>query len=153
MKEVVSVTLKPNDLGRKFSKYAREIGDTTQANRELSIQLYSIVLRRFETAGASSGQPWTALKPGTAARKARDGYSPLPLTRTGILRASFFPGFYSKKEAGVRSRVPYASAHQEGVPERNLPARPMLPDKEEALEAAINVYENHIERARKRAGL
>ncbi len=153
MTDGVQITIKASEAIGKFKRYRQQITDFTKAHRELSIQLYGLVIRRFETAGASSGKPWAPLKPRTAASKARDGYSPLPLTRTGVLRASFFPGFYDAKGAGVRSRVPYAVYHQEGVPERNLPARPMLPSEKEVIKVAQKVYEDHAERAKKGADL
>lgn len=153
MTEQIQVIINASESLKKFKKYERDITDFTAANREVSVQLYSTVIRRFETGGSSSGRPWAPLKPRTAAAKAKAGYSPIPLTRTGVLRGSFFPGFYSAKEAGVRSRVPYAVYHQEGVSERNLPARPMLPDEKEVVKIATKVYEDHAARAKKRADL
>ena len=51
--------------------------------------LPEIIGRRFDTEGASSGNPWPALKPETIRQRGRQGFGPGPLlTRTGTLRAA-----------------------------------------------------------------
>lgn len=79
------------------------------------------------------------------------------LQDTGHLRQSF-AGFFDADEAGVGARSNAAHAdlsivHEYGDPSRNIPARPMLPPPEKALEWAIAVYQNHIASARSAANL
>lgn len=79
------------------------------------------------------------------------------LQDSGALRQSF-AGFFDDTEAGVGARSNTAHAdlavvHQEGDPGRNLPARPMLPPPELALDWALQVYQNHVDQARARAQL
>jgi hypothetical protein len=47
----------------------------------------------------------------------------------------------------------YAIAHQLGDPSRNLPARPMLPPVDFALQEATKVYEYEMQRLKQEAGL
>jgi phage gpG-like protein len=79
------------------------------------------------------------------------------LQDTGALRQSF-AGFFTPDEAGVGARSNAAHAdlsivHEFGDPSRNIPARPMLPPPDLALEWAIEVYQNHIAQARQSANL
>jgi phage gpG-like protein len=80
---------------------------------------------------------WAPLKESTAKQKARKGYSPLPLLRTGHLRQSFRP-FWTKEQAGVGSEVPYAQYHETGT--RTLPQRAMLPPERVASQYARQIY-------------
>ena len=63
----------------------------------------------------SSGRPnkWTPLTSSTAKQKSRKGYSPLPLIRTGRLRASISSKVMGNKLI-VGTSIPYARIHQYG---------------------------------------
>lgn len=79
------------------------------------------------------------------------------LQDTGALRQSF-AGFFDATQAGVGAQSNAAHAdlskvHEFGDPSRNIPARPMLPPPQLALDWAIEVYENHISQARQSANL
>lgn len=79
------------------------------------------------------------------------------LQDTGAMRQSF-DWFADNDQAGVGSVSSHEHAdltaiHQYGDPTRNIPARPMLPDREQALELAVAVYDWHIQNARDKAGL
>lgn len=79
------------------------------------------------------------------------------LQDTGALRQSF-AGFFTATEAGVGAQSNAAHAdlskvHEFGDSSRNIPARPMLPPPQLALDWAIEVYQNHIAQARQKANL
>lgn len=123
---------------RRISTLVRESGDRTQPNRQLAAQLTGWTLRNFQAGGGMQTPTWAPLKPSTAKQKARLGYSPLPLIRTGHYRQSFRP-FYDNDRAGVGSEVPYSKYHETGT--KHLPKRPALPSEQVALGYAMQIYE------------
>lgn len=86
--------------------------------------------------GKFSGAPWTMLSPAYAKWKYKHYPGQPILTRDGRLRDSLAWGgntlgpegvwVATKHYAQFGTSVPYAAAHQYGVPKRNLPARPFL---------------------------
>jgi phage gpG-like protein len=104
---------------------------------------FAVVQDMFSTSGTPrgeggrfSGAPWTSLTPLYAQWKYKV-YPGMPiLTASGTLRDSLVwtgaglgpQGIWEAMPGSVRfgTSVPYAGAHQHGVPERNLPARPFL---------------------------
>lgn len=131
-------------LEKLYGKLARPI----VANKAASIALYGQVIRNFDADGAMYGL-WAALAPATVRQKERIGKEKM-LVRTGHLRAGFVP-FHDDHNAGVRNEVEYAAAHQFGVPERNLPARNMLPPRDAVLETGIKVYQFYVAQAAREA--
>lgn len=123
---------------RRFSTLADESRDRTQPNRQLATQLTGWTQRNFQAGGGMQSPTWAPLKPSTAKRKAKLGYSPLPLMRTGHYRQSFRP-FYDNDRAGVGSEVAYSKYHEGGT--KNMPARPALPSEQVALGYAVQIYE------------
>jgi len=122
---------------RRFTTLADSARDRTQPNRQLATQLTGWVLRNFQQGGGMQTPSWAPLKPSTAKRKARLGYSSTPLIRKGHLRQSFRP-FYTSDEAGTGSEVPYSQFHETGT--QHLPQRAMLPNQTVALDYAVRIY-------------
>jgi phage gpG-like protein len=92
--------------------------------------LMGSVRRTFEAEGRPS--PWAPLSPKYAAWKARVWGTPI-LVRKGDLRDSlteegnpYMLLRITPRALQYGSTLPYFRAHQHGLPERNLPARPML---------------------------
>jgi phage gpG-like protein len=131
-------------------------------NEKIGVQLHGEVMRTFESEGATEGRPrWQDL-----ARKGRqryvtgsDGKRRLGefqtdykiLQDTGALRQSYFP-LFDKDSAGVGAvsgakHADLAPLHEFGVPARNLPARPMLPEPEYVLGVATTLYGMAIRRS------
>jgi phage gpG-like protein len=123
---------------RRFGVLAGESRDRTQPNRQLATQLTGWTLRNFQAGGSLQTPSWAPLKESTAKQKARKGYSPLPLTRTGHYRQSFRP-FWTNDTAGTGSEVPYSKYHETGT--KNLPQRAALPSEQVALGYAMQIYE------------
>lgn len=107
------------------------------------------VFRNFRDE-VGEGRPWVPLKPETIRRKKLRGYSKI-LQNTGALRQSFLP-FSDADEAGVgaiaiagapdKRRPDIAKFHQYGT--STIPARPMLPSREEALGIGVKIYQKHV---------
>jgi len=156
--KVIRVEVRDAQLQRRLTDLARYIADRNTPNKKASIDLYGFVARNFQQEGALVGG-WAPLAPSTVEDKAKHGYS-LILQNTGQLRQSFVP-FSDKEQAGVGAQrlsglsdgrpADLAAIHQEGA--GRIPARPMLPSREQALEIGIRVYDLHIEQARRKANV
>lgn len=118
-------------------------------HRQIGERLRGIVLRNFQYE-RNDGNKWAPLKPKTVKRKALDGYKKI-LQNTGQLRQSF-DKVWDENKAGVGAKgfvggkrpFELAAIHEFGVPQKGIPARPMLPSKALALETAIKVYNKYI---------
>lgn len=68
----------------------------------------------------------------------------------GDLRKSFLP-FWSNKNAGIGSKLKYSKTHEKGI--GNTPKRRILPKLGEVSADVRRVYNEHIEKAKKSAGI
>lgn len=149
------------ESARRIRKFARAMSPESRAiaNRQAGVQLHSDVIRTFQAQGATFGRSrWAALKAGgryvntKAKGKTRRFQTHYKILQdTGALRQSFV-SLYDSSLAGVgavsaKEHADLAAAHQFGVPSRNLPARPMLPTEERAMEVVSLVYRRMIEKA------
>jgi phage gpG-like protein len=135
---------------------SRSVKDRGSVHRKIAIQLFGWVQKNFLERGALQNRPWAPLSEGTLKQKRRKGFSDSPLIRTGNLRSSF-SGFSDNDSVGVGARasfgVDYARVHEEGSEERNIPARPMLPPREVALDIASKIYGIHLTALAQKEGL
>lgn len=136
--DLQKVSGKIENLAKKLKLYRRT------ANIAVSTQLYGWVIRNFDTEGSTFGG-WKELKPATVRAKAKEGKEKM-LVRSGTLRASFLP-FHSNDNAGIGSELEYSEYHERGVPDRNLPRRPMLPPRKVVLETGMRVYQFYVAKA------
>lgn len=146
----ISVTIKPvrasdKRAQAKLRELRRKVKNPSQANRRVSVWLLRWVHKNFKTEGGEVGG-WLPFKLGGRRRKggAIDASAKL-LQDTGRLRASFIP-FYSRTNAGIGSSLPYAEAHDQGLPGRGLPARRLLPrqDDNEVAKKVVEIYDFYI---------
>ena len=97
------------------------------------------IQRNFEEEGRP--ERWPPLSPGYALWKAARHPGRKILERTGALRSSIRVGIEPTVPAALvaSTDLPYAAAHQFGMPPRNLPPRPFLvltdEDREEVAQA------------------
>lgn len=131
---------------RRLEKLEQKIKDPSAANRQVSIWLLRWVNENFRTQGRRVGG-WQPFKLG--GRKLRDGTIDTGaklLQDTGRLRSSITP-FWSKSNAGVGSRLPYAEVHELGL--GHVPRRRILPDStdKDVTDAVIKIYDTYIRRA------
>ena len=159
---MISIEINFNDLPANLTEYIRAVKDTEVPNKKIGVALFEWVQTEFDGEGVAPGSPgpWAPLSEFTKKEKAAGGWSPKPLLRTGNLRQSFQP-FSTSDIVGIGAMASsflgpegdYASAHQEGRPERRLPARPMLPPTEVVLEIATRIYGLEIAKIGKETGL
>lgn len=135
-------------LLRRLERFRSQVQRPLEAHREISVAYYQFVIRNFQLEGRLTPRGWKALQPATIRYKRKRGYDK-KLVNTGELRGSFVP-FFTKETAGVKSDLSYAADHQFGVPSRNLPARPMLPNEKQSAEIAIKIYRKFIDKQVKR---
>jgi phage gpG-like protein len=131
---------------KRLERFLDEMANPTQANRQVSVQLYGWCIKNMRSEGELAGG-WEPLAPATVREKQRIGKEKM-LVRTGNLRSGFEP-FYSRENAGIRNAVPHAVFHHEGT--RTIPKRPLLPSRSEVLRIGLEVYGVYVARAAKRA--
>lgn len=132
----------------QLNKWAKQIAAApkvlAKASAHMAEEALDLVREGFENERAPSGSKWAPLK----SRKGKI------LQDTARLKNSFHRRAVSKNGFTIATGVKYASAHQKGVPSRNLPARPMtpssgrLPDRwlKQLLETASEVLSDHFDK-------
>lgn len=152
----ISVVINASNLGSALASLERSLKDRRVIHRQIGAQFFSWVQRNFDSEGGLRPEPWAPLAPSTVLEKARGGWSPKKLVRTGNLRNSFLP-FSDEDQAGVGARasfgVDYAQVHEEGSDDGRVPARPMLPPDDVAMGYVTRIYERFVVDSRGKAGL
>jgi phage gpG-like protein len=135
-------------LERRLTLYGAALQRPAEANRRVSIAFYGFVIRNFQREGSLVGG-WEPLAERTIQEKARLGKERM-LARSGTLKNSFVP-FHSATNAGVGSEVEYAQYLHEGT--KYMTARSLLPNRAQALEMGMRVYEAYVVSQARRVGL
>lgn len=105
--------------------------DLTVPFKEASLYMLGSVNRNFR--GGGRPRRWKSLSPAYLKRKLAQGYSPIPLTKTGHLLRSITRRA-ERKRFTLGTAVEYAAVHQFGGG-NNIPARPYLVFQKEDLKA------------------
>lgn len=112
------------EVTRQLDHYGKAIGNFRPVFTEFWKYHQRSIMRNF----AAEGRPdsWAPLQPATIADRLRRGYGAGPiLQRSG----SMMRGFYQKSsrtQYRVRNSRFYFAYHQDGAPDANIPARPMM---------------------------
>lgn len=128
------LTLNPRPLQLRLEALADRLSDLEGLLERVAPLAARAIERNFDAEGRPL--PWPPLAPATLRRKP-PGLK--ILERTGRLRRSI----RTRVEASaivLSTDVPYAAAHQFGVPRRRLPARPFLvltPEDQEEVAQAV----------------
>lgn len=135
-------------VAREMKRLAKAIGDTTRANRQVSVWLVRWVNSNFRSEGGKVGG-WVGFKNG--GRRIKGGgidTTAKLLQDTGKMRASFLP-FHSRRQAGIGSDLDRSVWHDAGLPNRSLPARRLLPNNTDTdvNRAVLKIYDVHLKRA------
>ncbi len=150
--EVVPIRGGAKPAIKKLRQLIRTVRDTRRPNKQVSIWLLRWVSRNFKTEGGKVGG-WAPLRPATiAARKKGPGSGrPKILRDTGALEKSI-NNFYSRRVAGVGSRLSYSARHDVGFPMDHIPRRRILPvaSDKDVTHAIIKIYDVYITRALQR---
>lgn len=154
MRGGISVEVRAEPASKGLRMLWQRIENREPINRKVGIQLYAWVMRNFDSGGREQEPSWAPLADSTLKQKARLGYSPQPLIRTGHLRQSFAP-FADDRQAGVGAQasfgVDYAELHETGT--SRFPARPMLPPERVAIQIATQVYDLELTAILREGGL
>lgn len=132
----IRISVDSGDADERFRRLRSRVTDLRPVFRgPIDKHVSSVFRRQFATEGGFGGRPWQRLKPETLAAKRR-----IRRERMGKLRR-FNRLWGSLVKVGPQSvrriraqsyergtRIPYAAAHQTGVPKRNLPKRQVVPD-------------------------
>lgn len=115
---------------RAFEATARQAEDLSVPLGEIGLRVIAAVGQQFETEGQWAGTPWAPLSD-KYARWKEQHYPGRPLlVRERIMRQQMLDPatslFVSPLQMMYQPESDIAIHHQEGVPERNLPARPMV---------------------------
>lgn len=147
---------------RTFETAEDRLRSLGPVNAAIAIELKKFVDENFDSDGKRR-QPEGWVPWAESTRKARERKNrrleakagqgsanpPRLLQDTRALRQSFLE-FYDDHEAGVgalstREHADLAEIHEFGSAARNIPARPMLPSPEQALEIGMRVYGLYME--------
>lgn len=114
--------------------------------KAMGLRLLSDVDKQFRTEGSHFGKKWAPLKESTIARRRR-GSSRI-LQDSGRLKTSFidFGVKINRTQGIIGSMVEYASDHEFGMADRNLPQRKILPTQAQAKKILIPFLEASIEK-------
>ena len=129
-----------------IGKVQAYLGKTVARAKDLRAPLMkggNVMLRSVDQNFKSAGRPnmWKPLSRVYGIRKIKQGYSPLPLTKTGQLRRSI-TFRVAQKKLSIGTSVPYARYHQFGT--RSLPSRPYLVFQREDLRRIETLIVQHI---------
>ena len=127
------------DVKVRLGKAIDRMADLTPAMKRASILMMGSINQNFQQSGRP--MPWAPLAYSTIKEKMRKGYSPKPLIRTGLLRASMAQNI-STKGFRIGTAVPYAKYHQLGT--KNIPARPYLVFQTQDIERINKVVTDHL---------
>lgn len=153
MAEGIQIEVHNQATSAALVSLASQLQNRRIPNKALAIQMSSWIARNFEAEGALN-QSWASLSPDYAKWKSKKfGEAKKILELSGHLRASYANFGYDDDTATVGTSLFYAAFHEQGVPEKNLPARPMLPTAEIALNDAVQVYRYYIDQSIRNAGL
>lgn len=130
----------------RLEKARKKIGDFGGPYARAAVFLDQWVQHNFKSEGGKVGG-WAPFSPVTL--RIIEGSDPgrMPaklLQKTGQLRASFLP-FATKRNAGIRSELPYARKHHEG--EGRLPERRLLPYRREVIKDVRAIMRDHVKEA------
>ncbi|MFQ5927628.1 MAG: phage virion morphogenesis protein [Terriglobia bacterium] len=137
---MLQLTLNPRPLELRLEALAERLSDLKGLLEGLAPLAARAIERNFDEEGRP--RPWPPLTPATLRRKP-PGLKILELT--GRLRRSIRTRVEGRALV-LSTDVPYAAAHQFGLPQRRLPARPFLvltrENQEEAARALAESFDS-----------
>src|SRR5690349_2875717 len=98
----------------------------------------------FSTQGAVIGEKWKRLSPYTVAQKARQGFPPDPLIRTGKMQRSF-TSIVSSNRAVVYNTASYFKYHQSNQPRKKIPRRVMMKLGEKQKQQVVKIFQRYLQ--------
>lgn len=146
----IQITSNSADIAARFRDLAQKLRNQNAANKAIAVQLFGDMQRNFQNQGSVFGEPWAPLAPSTARYKARHGWSPLAMLRTGFLRGTAYSNA-TDSYAAVGYSASYASYHDDDdtkyVPGNKIPRRRLLPPRPYAYQRGVQIYEWYVKKS------
>lgn len=101
----------------------------------------------FSSDGAVLGERWARLSPYTVAQKARSGWPPDTLVRTGAMKAGF-KSIVTSDQATLYNTQDYFKYHQSNQPRFKLPRRVMMKLGNNQKEMIVKEFQRFIKEAK-----
>lgn len=117
--------------------------DKRQLLHDLGVEMEGQTVARFEDKEAPDGSSWKTWDPKYAERKRKSGSGGSILQDSGQLRGSI-TGAVESTGLVVGSREVYARVHQEGWPDKNIPARPYLGISQENQDDLVTIMTDFV---------
>lgn len=134
-------------LSRTMIGVENKIKDLKPAFDQSAKKLISVFSKDvFDTEGAEIKSRWDRLSPYTVAQKARLGFPPDILIRTGRMKNSF-KSLVTSEQAVITNDADYFPYHQSNKPRSHLPRRVMMKLADNQKELVMKVFQEHILRA------
>lgn len=145
---------------KKIRRMSKKVDDTKQPHKKIAVYLTRWVGLNFRSEGGNVGG-WPPFAYGGRVTTSRKGVavndietrrrvnidtSAKLLQDSGRLRLSFMP-FWSKRNAGIGSKLKYSRPHEEG--QGAVPKRRMLPELTDVVEPITDIYIGHVKKAAK----
>jgi len=144
---MVTVSMNVNgtqQLQRTLQRWVDATTDLRPAFELVADAFAKLELAQFVTEGAAGGEPWAALSPSYAARKARTHPGRPILVRSGDMRRDFTSRPFGVERISsdtmvLGSSLAYARYHQTGTP--RMPRRPPVNLTEKQRRALVKVIQ------------
>lgn len=134
-------------LSRKLLGMQNNIKDFRQPFNDSAKLLRNLFSKEvFSTEGGVIGEKWARLSPYTVAQKARLGYPPDILVRTGEMKRSF-QTIVSSDQAVIYNTSPYFKYHQSNQPRAKIPRRVMMKLGSTQKEQVVKIFQAFIRKS------
>jgi phage gpG-like protein len=131
-------------LSRRLEGLSARTRDLTVPFRKSADMLIGVFSKDvFATQGAVIGERWQRLSPYTVAQKARQGYPPEPLVRTGRMQRSF-ASTVASDQAVIYNTTSYFKYHQSRLPRTRLPRRVMMKLNENMKQSIVKIFQRYL---------
>lgn len=144
----IAVEVDDEAVVQALRRLQQHAADPEPAMQEIAELLRESSEQSFDDQQSPDGRPWAPLKPATARRKQKKGYSSLALVRDGFLRTLTAVATPTVAVAG--SNLPYAAVHHFGSkPDsgQNIPARPYLGLRPDYRDEIVDAIRDHLRQA------
>ena len=136
-------TIGASSVMAKVRQARRRLGNTKALHAKGVVEVDKWIQRNFDSQGQlAMPSGWPDISDATKLRKG----STKILIDHGFLRKDW-KHFYNSRRGVVESKKDYAKAHHYGYPERNIPARPIIPTPKQMRPILLKVYGLHLRMA------
>jgi phage gpG-like protein len=138
-------------LLRKLEGVEQEMKNWYPEFRKTGDMLQKTFRDNFDTEGSMLGKPWQPLAVTTVTKKARHGYPPDVLVRTGKMKNAF-RSQPNTTYVEIDNPTPYFVYHQSRQPRQKLPRRIMMHLDEKRKQMIVKIFQSAVAEKLKRRG-